>query len=460
MEAIAVPAAPAGPGTGPGTGPGPSGQGQDTEDVSSYVVLRGVLRRRRQFSKLLSFFTMELLDAALAGGGRAEGSPHTGPDSGTGTGTGTGMQLVCDGWTAPREIVAGVAVRATGTWETHAASGARRLLVRPDGLEVESGGGGGANEWENASMHAEWRRRSGATCACADPLCPRAHGDPERWAARREQAAASAAAAAPPAGEGDAAHAETCAAKAQHNHVFASWLVHTFPPAALRRGVVDIAGGRGLVGLELLLQHGYSTVALVEPKELKINSTYRRRLKKWQKKNLAAPADAVVAGLEGGGGGGGELAVALDRGKRPRDISGDAEDSDMGAAAEAAAAAAPVVFPSLYHPLVHFREEFYGLAAASAGLQRALRTACGVLVAMHPDAATGAAVETALALGAPFAVVPCCVFTHLFPRRVTPAGAPVASYEELLDYLQALGGPSVLRATLPFEGRNTVLYRL
>lgn len=50
------------------------------------------------------------------------------------------------------------------------------------------------------------------------------------------------------------------------------------------------------------------------------------------------------------------------------------------------------------------------------------------IVGMHPDQATDAVVDAALALGCPFAVVPCCVFPALFAQtRRTPDGRRVTS---------------------------------
>ena len=42
---------------------------------------------------------------------------------------------------------------------------------------------------------------------------------------------------------------------------------------------------------------------------------------------------------------------------------------------------------------------------------------CSVIVGMHPDQATEAIVDAALRADRPFAVVPCCVYPTLFPRR-------------------------------------------
>ena len=140
----------------------------------------------------------------------------------------------------------------------------------------------------------------------------------------------------------------------------------------------------------------------------------------------------------------------------------------------------------------------------TGGLAEWLRwtSSASCLVAMHPDEATDAVVDCAVALDLPFAVVPCCVFAAKFPHRRVLATAPaadsttettdpdadpkpadtadttnesadldtdtadtsasspsaVSTYEELLDYLQAKH-PMIERATLPFLGRNVVLFR-
>jgi hypothetical protein len=110
--------------------------------------------------------------------------------------------------------------------------------------------------------------------------------------------------------------------------------------------------------------------------------------------------------------------------------------------------------------------------------QHPLLQDCRAIVALHPDEASDAIVDTAVQLRIPFVIVPCCVFCRLFPhRRIKTdayAGASkegtaqntdnadsatkmVSTYAELLDYLQAKD-PSIQRATLPFAGANTVLW--
>ena len=73
-----------------------------------------------------------------------------------------------------------------------------------------------------------------------------------------------------------------------------------------------------------------------------------------------------------------------------------------------------------------------------------------LLVAMHPDQATEDVVEAGLRHGIPFAVVPCCVFAHLDPRRPT-------TYEGFLEHL-AGKNDGVKRTRLNFRGRDTVLF--
>lgn len=82
---------------------------------------------------------------------------------------------------------------------------------------------------------------------------------------------------------------------------------------------------------------------------------------------------------------------------------------------------------------------------------------CSVLVGMHPDEATEAIVDAALALTKPFAVVPCCVMSRMFPDRQCQDGTPVDTYDTFITYLIEKHS-SIQRAFLPFAGRNQVIY--
>ena len=54
----------------------------------------------------------------------------------------------------------------------------------------------------------------------------------------------------------------------------------------------------------------------------------------------------------------------------------------------------------------------------------ALLRGCAAIVALHPDEATDAVVDWAVRHRRPFAVVPCCVFSRLFPHRRIPFSVP------------------------------------
>jgi len=81
-----------------------------------------------------------------------------------------------------------------------------------------------------------------------------------------------------------------------------------------------------------------------------------------------------------------------------------------------------------------------------------------IIVAMHPDEATEAMVDLSLQHKKPFAVVPCCVFPNLFPRK-NKQGVPVISYFQFIDYLLEKD-PDIKVGYLDFQGRTKVLYKL
>ena len=91
-------------------------------------------------------------------------------------------------------------------------------------------------------------------------------------------------------------------------------------------------------------------------------------------------------------------------------------------------------------------------------VRRAL-TECSVVVGMHSDQATEWIVDFALSRRLPFAVVPCCVCPTVFPNRKTPAGRPVVSHDEFVQYLVGKAPPGHIKVKrLGFEGKDTVVY--
>lgn len=84
-------------------------------------------------------------------------------------------------------------------------------------------------------------------------------------------------------------------------------------------------------------------------------------------------------------------------------------------------------------------------------------SAASFIIGVHPDQVTECIVDIAIQLKIPFAVIPCCVFTKLFPERKTQSGETVRTYEELVAYIKGKH-PNIVQGILPFYGRNIVLY--
>ena len=78
---------------------------------------------------------------------------------------------------------------------------------------------------------------------------------------------------------------------------------------------------------------------------------------------------------------------------------------------------------------------------------------------LHPDEATEVIIDTALRFDIPFAVIPCCVFSALFPERRLKSGGEPTSYEDFCLYL-AEKSDRIQTCQIPFLGRNTVLFTL
>ncbi|KAL7511015.1 hypothetical protein ACHAXN_007923, partial [Cyclotella atomus] len=85
-----------------------------------------------------------------------------------------------------------------------------------------------------------------------------------------------------------------------------------------------------------------------------------------------------------------------------------------------------------------------------------------LIVGFHPDQATEAAIDIAIYLQIPFAVVPCCVFPSEFSNRMHD-GVHVKSYDQFLAYLSKKH-INIRQSELPFTGSDTaksiVLYML
>ncbi|POM58783.1 Zinc finger-containing protein [Phytophthora palmivora] len=235
----------------------------------------------------------------------------------------------------------------------------------------------------------------GANCLRGEQ-CHFWHGRPEdfqenrrRWMAKRLERRAKAAHLA-----GDSGDPHSKIDKAQRSRIFCDWLVESLGVERLSggTGVVDVAGGKGDIPIQLWIQRGIPTT-LIDPRPMKLGK-YNRK--------LVAKAESI-------------------------------EGRKMS----------PQLLRCLDQETMKLHTELF--------------SDCSVLVGMHPDEATEAIVDAALALGKPFAIVPCCVMSRVFPDRQCQDGTLVDTYEKFVKYLLEKH-PSVQNAFLPFAGRNQVLY--
>ena len=234
-----------------------------------------------------------------------------------------------------------------------------------------------------------------------------------------------------------------------------------------RHRVADVAGGGGVLSFELHVRHGLGAT-LCDPAAVSVSArqlnTGKNLRKRASRAGVGSPehnawrrADAWVrtAAEEGTR----RRREHAERVLRYADVS-DVDDADWSDDDESAVAGsearASTRASSDDATFEHLASEFWGDLDGPLGEAIAR---CDVLVGMHPDQATEPVVDAAIALGKPFAVVPCCVFPELFPDRRTADGAPVRTYVEFVDYLVAKH-PDAKLGYLPFKGRNRVVYRL
>ncbi|KAK1932538.1 hypothetical protein P3T76_012122 [Phytophthora citrophthora] len=237
---------------------------------------------------------------------------------------------------------------------------------------------------------------SGGTNCLRGEQCHFWHGKPEdfkenrrRWMEKRLEQRAKAAHLA---GDGGDPHSKID--KAQRSRIFCDWLVESLSEERLAAGmgVVDVAGGKGDIPIQLWIQRGIPTT-LIDPRPMKLGK-YNRK--------LVAKAETT----------------------KGRKMS---------------------------------RQLLRCLDEETLKLHSELFADCSLLVGMHPDEATEAIVDSALALGKPFAIVPCCVMSRVFPDRRCQDGTPIDTYDTFVRYLLEKH-PSIRSAFLPFAGRNQVLY--
>ena len=199
-----------------------------------------------------------------------------------------------------------------------------------------------------------------------------------------------------------------CARK--RGEIFASWIFNQLGKEALKSGggVLDVAGGSGHLSMAFAMAGIRSTV--VDPRDSA--GALPRRDRKAMKKAIKHDIQVVP--------------FAVNRSF----FGGRIEGAD---------------------------DAFSGGSDVIAETRAELVEASSIILALHPDEATEAAVDTAIRYRKPWAVVPCCIFARLFPNRRLKSGGEVVSHEHWLQYLcEKQPGASV--AKLDFEGKNDCVF--
>ncbi len=251
------------------------------------------------------------------------------------------------------------------------------------------------------------------------------------------------------------------APKRIRGEIFVEWLVRTFGAAALREGdvgVLDIAGGSNAIVAGPLLASYAINVVTVDPSACRYVTfdDPQPPAQPSAEEVIAASDDSATptpptaptaarAALAASGAGsethhlpaGAHRVRVVSAGRFVRE---QIDLSDKGATYS------------------HVSERFDSRFAQRSEQHGSLLARCTCIVGLHPDSATVPIVETALALGKPFAVVPCCVF-------LGDSGAPTAmatrSWDDYCAYLLRKAPPgTIAEAYLPMCGRNRVLYSM
>ena len=233
--------------------------------------------------------------------------------------------------------------------------------------------------------------------------------------------------------------------------IFAAWALDTFGPTRMQGGgILDVAGGAGQLAFQLGVRRGYS-ITVVDPRPLRLASDQQRTLQYHREKGLRLLPDGRDPSAPTSDYGHHFCEVLSETKRRVVDnaatththINSNAQTGDrtwlVGGEAH------------VRHLATWFDPAFASTAAWRDS---------SVVLGMHPDEPTEDIVDLCLAHDKPFAVVPCCVFWKRDPHRKTPTGKPVRTWEQFCEYLAAKDDQRIKMATLPFPGRNTVLYSL
>lgn len=240
-------------------------------------------------------------------------------------------------------------------------------------------------------------------------------------------------------------------------------------PAVAAAGT--FAGGSGSLTFELAHLHGVKCT-LVEPRPLKLNKHQHRQLQQagraavisthtlqdLQAGRVAASAVQHVQQQRRRMRAGAAAAVMMLQQQQDEDEEEDEQEEEalVHSLQQQQPGDSDASTLQLRQVQAWFGAELWG----TPGWQELFGGCCSLVVGLHPDQACEPILEFATKhhhQQLPFVIVPCCVFPRLYPDRRLSVGAPVLSYEDLVQYLIEQGGAH--KALLEFEGANTVVFR-
>ncbi|KAJ3010560.1 UNVERIFIED_CONTAM: hypothetical protein HDU68_002081 [Siphonaria sp. JEL0065] len=227
-------------------------------------------------------------------------------------------------------------------------------------------------------------------------------------------------------------------------NVFADWIVETFGGAeklSTGSGVFDIAGGGGQLSLDLF-DRGVTRCTVVDSRPFKVGFGLKKWVKKQRKKNqkevdIVDEEDFDAENDE-------EELDELEEHDRRSDGHRITSGTEEVAGDNSIVEELPFKYQQLFFTPESVTDE--------------IRNAT-LLVGLHPDQATGAIVETAIACNLPFAVIPCCVFKDDFNDRILKNGKPVSTTVDLVDWIKEKKPDGQVKTQfLNFQGKNLVVY--
>lgn len=218
--------------------------------------------------------------------------------------------------------------------------------------------------------------------------------------------------------------------------------------------MVDVAGGLGKLDHELAVRYGVRSI-LIDPRfsektseqgeesrsNLQLSSMLRRKMKKITKSRLSGASDSI----------------AQDKSPLMKSVlaSRIIPEDDGYVLPQVKRCISNEIDLPFEHITASFPLHCEDILSQNP-LCKILSEA-SMIVGIHPDQVTDAIVDIAIHFRVPFVVIPCCVFSKMFPSRRLKSGGEVRSYTDLISYLMEKH-KNIRQDTLPFAGRNTVLY--